>query len=65
MTPDSLAQRFLHGLAIDFTRKPYRHNESHGILRPIIGQHTWEALRDHLGFSEAEITDLAAAGCLS
>jgi benzylsuccinate CoA-transferase BbsF subunit len=32
---------------------------------PGMGQHTWEALRDILGFSEEEITAFAEAGALS
>lgn len=32
---------------------------------PTIGEHTFEALRDHLGFSEEEIGNLAAAGALT
>jgi crotonobetainyl-CoA:carnitine CoA-transferase CaiB-like acyl-CoA transferase len=49
------------GAVTQFSATPMRPTRA----GPIIGQHTWEALRDHLGFSEAEITDLAAAGCLS
>ncbi len=32
---------------------------------PTIGEHTWEALRDHLGFDEEQIANLAAAGALT
>ncbi len=49
------------GAVTQFSATPMRPTRA----GPTIGQHTWEALRDHLGFSEAEIADLAAAGCLS
>ncbi len=32
---------------------------------PLIGEHTFEVLRDVLGYSESEISDMAAAGALS
>jgi len=32
---------------------------------PLIGQHTFEVLRDILGYSDDEIADIAATGALS
>ena len=32
---------------------------------PVIGQHTFEVLRDMLGYSEEQIAEMAAAGALS
>ncbi len=49
------------GAVTRFSRTPMRPTRA----GPALGQHTWEALRDVLGFSEAEISDLAAAGVLS
>ena len=49
------------GAVTRFSRTPARATHA----GPALGQHTWEALRDILGFSESEIGELAAAGALS
>ena len=49
------------GAVTIFSRTPMRPTHA----GPTLGQHTWEALRDVLGFDEDEITNLAAAGVLS
>ncbi|MBW2270562.1 MAG: CoA transferase [Deltaproteobacteria bacterium] len=56
-----LGRMCFDGAVTQFSATPMRPTHA----GPTIGQHTWEVLRDRLGFSEEEIADLAAAGALS
>jgi crotonobetainyl-CoA:carnitine CoA-transferase CaiB-like acyl-CoA transferase len=49
------------GAVTSFSRTPARPTRA----GPTIGQHTFEVMRDILGYSEAEISDIAATGTLS
>jgi crotonobetainyl-CoA:carnitine CoA-transferase CaiB-like acyl-CoA transferase len=49
------------GAVTSFSRTPARPTSA----GPTIGQHTFEVMRDILGYSEAEISDIAATGTLS
>jgi benzylsuccinate CoA-transferase BbsF subunit len=56
-----LGRTVFDGAGTQFSVTPMRPTRA----GPTIGQHTWEALQEHLGFSEEEIANFAAAGCLS
>jgi crotonobetainyl-CoA:carnitine CoA-transferase CaiB-like acyl-CoA transferase len=56
-----LGRTCFDGAVTQFSATPMRPTRA----GPTIGEHTWQALGEHLGFSEEEIADLAAAGCLS
>lgn len=49
------------GAVTTFSRTPARPTRA----GPTIGQHSFEVMRDILGYSEAEISDIAATGALS